>query len=335
MSSKRVLITGGAGYIGSSVVDKILEYGHTPVVFDNFLWGKEHLEGRTDKIELIEGDIRSARDVAYALQGIDGGVIHLAGIVGAPACSQNPIAHYTVNVESTRTLVNCMTDHEMDLVKDLVYCSSCSVYGNVAGMYDEVDERTPEMPLSEYADGKLRAEKIILSRAEEVGHFAPTIMRLTTIFGWSPRPRLDLVTNQFALRAVNGDEITIYGGGHQYRSLIHVSDVASALVTALMAPTYARRGEIFHVGDEKNNVQLRELAEKVRNFVPDAKIVYADDEGADRRDYKINCQKIRNTLNWQAKWSVDDGLEEMITKLREANLDHTSNRFRNMPFEYL
>ncbi|HTV71948.1 MAG TPA: NAD-dependent epimerase/dehydratase family protein [Rhizobiaceae bacterium] len=333
MKKKRVLVTGGAGYIGSCVVELLIEKGHFPVVFDTFFFGKDQFMGREDQLQLIEGDIRNARDVSYALEGIDG-VIHLAGIVGQPACAYNHKAHYTTNVESTHTLVNCMTDHEMDLVRDLVFCSSCSVYGNVAGMYEEVVETTPTMPLSEYAHGKLRAEHIILNKAKEMPQFSPTIVRLTTIFGWSPRPRLDLVTNLFAYKAVKGDEITIFGGGRQYRSLIHVRDVASALVTALEAPRYLRHGEIFHVGEETNNVQVRELADKVKALVPDARITFRDEEDTDRRDYKINCQKIKNALNWKAKYSVDQGLEEMIEKLRTQNWDFTQQRFRNVPFDY-
>ncbi|AHE65630.1 UDP-glucose 4-epimerase [Legionella oakridgensis ATCC 33761 = DSM 21215] len=195
-----VLVTGGGGYIGSAVVDELLKRGHKPIVYDIFLWGGSGLHGLEDKIEIIEGDIRNSRDLVYALEKVDS-VIHLAGIVGAPACANNPKAHYTTNVESARTLVNCMTDPELKFVKNLIFCSSCSVYGNVAGIYEEVTETTSTMPLSSYADGKLRAEQIILQKAKEVPQFSPTIMRLTTIFGWSLRPRLDLVTNQFVYKA--------------------------------------------------------------------------------------------------------------------------------------
>lgn len=333
-TKKRVLVTGGAGYIGSCVVDLLIEKGYRPVVFDTFFWGKAHLEEREDELELVAGDIRNSRDVIYALEGIDGGVIHLAGIVGEPACASNLKAHYTTNVESTHTLVNCMTDHELDLVRDLIYCSSCSVYGNVAGMYESVVETTPTMPLSEYANGKLRAEQIILTKMKEVPQFSPTILRLTTIFGWSPRPRLDLVTNLFAYKAVKGQEISIFGRGEQYRSLIHVRDVAAALVAALEAPRYLRHGEIFHVGEENNNVRVRELAEKVRDRVPAAKISFAEGQDTDRRDYQINCQKIRNALNWRAQRTVDQGLDEMIAKIRSQNWDFTAQRFRNVPFDY-
>jgi nucleoside-diphosphate-sugar epimerase len=331
---KKVLVTGGAGYIGSHVVKLLLEKEYHPVVFDTFFWGKESLEQYGDKVTLIEGDIRNSRDLIYALQDIDGGVIHLAGIVGQPACSYNPLAHFTTNVESTNTLVNCMTDPEVGLVRDLIYCSSCSVYGNVNGMYEEVTESTPTMPLSNYADGKLRSEKIIMAKAAKEPLFSPTLIRLTTLFGWSPRPRLDLVVNLFAYKAAKGEEITIFGDGEQYRSLIHVHDVASGLVTALEAPRYLRDREVFHVGEENNNITMRTLAEKLQAIAPDTKVTFSSETDTDRRDYRINCQKIKNTLNWSAQYSVDQGVEEMIKNLRENDWDYSEPRFRNNQFDY-
>lgn len=331
---KRVLVTGGAGYIGTCVVELLLQKGYHPVVFDTFYWGKKYIEGLKGKVTIIDGDIRNSRDVVYALENINVGVIHLAGIVGQPACSYNIKAHFTANVESTNTLVNCMTDPELGLVKDLVYCSSCSVYGNVNGMYDEVTELTPTMPLSLYADAKLKSEKIILRKSDEEPHFSPTILRLTTLFGWSPRPRLDLVANLFAYKAANGEEITIFGNGEQYRSLIHVRDVASGLVEALEAPTYLRHRKIFHLGEENNNITLRTLGEKLKKIEPKAKIEYRSDADTDRRDYKINCQKIKNTLNWSAKYTVDQGLEEMVKNIRNNDWDFTDMRFRNNQFDY-
>lgn len=330
---KRVLVTGGAGYIGTCVVEELLKRGHHPVIFDTFFWGREQVEQYGDRVTLIEGDIRNSRDVVYALQGVDA-VIHLAGIVGQPACAINPLAHYTTNVESTHTLVNCMTDPEIGLVRDLIYCSSCSVYGNVAGRYEEVSEGTPTMPLSEYADGKLRAEQIIFNKAREVPHFSPTVLRLTTIFGWSPRPRLDLVTNLFAYKALTEGKLTIFGDGSQYRSLIHVRDVAAGLVHAMEVPRYLRDRQVFHIGEESNNVTVRHLAETVKQFVPETEIIFSSQADTDRRDYRINCTKIKNGLNWKATYSVEDGMKEMVEKLREGLIDPEAPQWRNNLYDY-
>jgi len=330
----RVLVTGGAGYIGSLVVDELLKNGHKPVVFDLFNWGKETIEPFGDSIDIFQGDCRNSRDIIYALEGVDA-IIHLAGIVGEFACKSNHKAHFSINVESTRTLINCCTDPELDLVRDFIFASSCSVYGNVKGQYDEVTEETPTAPLSEYAHAKLKAEQIIFDKAREVPHFHPTILRLTTVLGWSPRPRLDLVTNLFAYNAWKKGEMTIFGDGQQYRSLIHVHDIARALVQTLLAPRFIRDRKIFHLGEEENNKTVKEIAEIVLQRLPQAKLKMNEGEPSDRRDYKINCQKLKNTVGWKAEYSVEDGINELVEKFEALDLDWDSWKYRNNNFKYV
>ena len=330
---KRILVTGGGGYIGCAVVELLADSGYHPVVLDSFLWGKTAVEHLGDRVTLLEGDVRNSRDVIYAIQDVDA-VVHLAGIVGQAACAKNPLAHYTTNVEATRTLLSCMTDPEVGLVRDFVYLSSCSVYGNVAGIHDKVFEGTPESPLSEYADGKFRSEQIISEFAQRVPHLCTTTLRLTTIFGWSRRIRLDLVANMFAHRALRDGKITIYGDGKQYRSLIHVNDVANAVLTTLESPRYVRQNQTFHVGEERNNVTIRELAECVCEQVPGAKVEYNPTADTDRRDYRIDCQKIKNALNWSAKVTVPEGVAELVERLKNTTEDVQATNLRNDGFEY-
>lgn len=330
----RVLVTGGAGYIGSLVVDELLKHNHEPVVFDLFNWGKESIEPFIDKIKIIEGDCRNSRDIIYALEGIDS-IIHLAGIVGEFACQSNHKAHFSINLESTRSLINCCTDPELDLVRDFIFASSCSVYGNVKGIYNEVNEDTPVAPLSYYAHAKLRSEQIILAKAKEIPHFHPTILRLTTVFGWSLRPRLDLVTNLFAYNAWKNGKMTIFGDGQQYRSLIHVCDIARAMVQTLEAPRFMRDGKIFHVGEETNNKTVKEIAEIVLKRLPGAQLEMNEGQPSDRRDYKINCQKLKNTIGWEAEYSVEDGINELIEKFESMDMDWDSWKYRNNNFRYV
>jgi nucleoside-diphosphate-sugar epimerase len=330
----RVMVTGGAGYIGCLVVEELLKRDHLPVVFDTFYWGKDTLEPFLGRIELIEGDCRNSKDIIYALEGIDA-IIHLAGIVGEFACSSYRKAHFSINVASTRTLINCCMDPEMDLVRDFIFSSSCSVYGNVQGLYEEVTEDTPTAPLSAYAHAKLRSEKIILEEAERIPHFHPTILRLTTVFGWSPRPRLDLVTNLFAYRALKEGKITIFGDGEQYRSLIHVRDVARAFVDTLEAERFLRSGKIFHVGEMANNKSVREIAQCVKGLLPETEIEYLRDKPADRRDYRINCRRFQNVIGWKAEYSVEQGIEELLEKFESLDWDWEADRFRNSSFEYI
>jgi nucleoside-diphosphate-sugar epimerase len=315
----RVLVTGGAGYIGSCVVEELLTGGHEVRVLDSFLWGREPLEKVEEKLEIIDGDVRDIRVLCNALQGVES-VIHLAGIVGDAACRKNPIAHYTTNIASVEALVNCMTEPDLSVVRDLMFVSSCSVYGNVAGIHEEVLETTPPAPLSPYADGKIRAENIIREKARRNPLFHPTILRLTTLFGWSPRPRLDLLTNMFCYRAVRGEPILVDGDGAQFRSLVHVRDVARAIAAALEAPRFIRDRRIFHVGDERNNRTVKQIAETVSQYVPGTEVVMRPDVLSDRRDYRINCRMIRNVLNWEARLSVELGIEEMIQNIQRSSI---------------
>lgn len=330
----RVLVTGGAGYIGSLVVEELLKHNHEPVVFDLFNWGKESLDPFVDKIKIFEGDCRNSRDIIYVLEGIDS-IIHLAGIVGEFACQSNHKAHFSINLESTHSLINCCTDPELDLVRDFIFASSCSVYGNVKDLYNEVTEDTPVSPMSHYAHAKLRSEQIIIDKAKEIPHFHPTILRLTTVFGWSLRPRLDLVTNLFAYNAWKNGKMTIFGNGQQYRSLIHVRDIARAMVQTLEAPRFMRDGKIFHVGEETNNKTVKEIAEIVLKRLPDAQLEMKEGQPSDRRDYKINCQKLKNTIGWKASYSVEDGINELVEKFENMKMDWDSWKYRNDNFKYV
>jgi len=329
-----VLVTGGAGFIGCWVVRELLKRGHNPIVFDTFYWGKDSLKAIEDKIKIIEGDCRNSRDVVYALEGADA-VIHLAGIVGEAACLANPKTHFTSNIESTRILIDCCTDIELGLIPDFIFASSCSVYGNTKGMYAEVTEELPIHPISAYAHAKLVSERIILEHGKKIPHFHPTVLRLTTVFGWSERPRLDLFSNLFAYEAWKDKRITIHGDGQQYRSLIHGKDIATAFVDVLEASRFKRSGRVFHVGEESNNIRISKIAEIVKNLIPGTEIEYFKEKATDRRDYSVNCQKIKNVIGWKAECSIEEGLKDLIEKFDTLDLDWESHMYRNNLFNYV
>jgi nucleoside-diphosphate-sugar epimerase len=329
----RVLLTGGGGYLGSCVVEQLIARRHEVRVLDNFLWGRESLEKVEEMIEIVDADIRDLRVLCKALHDIDA-VVHLAGIVGEVACRDNPIAHYATNIAAVEALVNCMMESELFTVRDLIYISSCSVYGNVAELCEEVHETTPPAPLSSYAYGKLCAENIIRKKARQHPSFHPTILRLTTLFGWSSRPRLDLVTNMFCYQAVRGNSVTVNGGGTQFRSLIHVRDVAQAISVVLEAPRFIRNHRILHVGDERNNRTIKQLAETVMHYVPGSKVVMRPNVATDRRDYRVNCKMMRNLLNWEARFSVEEGIEEMIRIIQQSNIVYDPLKHSNASLVY-
>ena len=332
-SNKTILITGGAGYIGNCLIEELIIKGYKPKIFDIFNWGKDSLKRFGNNIEIIEGDCRNSKHVIYALQGVDK-VIHLAGIVGEPACKKNIYAHYSVNVEATRTLVNLCVNEKLGIINDFIFASSCSVYGNVKGIYDEVFEDTPPKPLSLYAEGKLQSEEIIMDAAKTHPDFHPTILRLTTLFGWSPKPRIDLVTNMFTYKGWKDKNLAIYGDGKQYRSLIHVRDVAKAFISVLESDISVRSRKIYHVGEEKNNIMIKDIARKVKQLSEDIIIEVKAGEETDKRDYKINCGKIKNEIGWSAKYTVEEGVKEMYEKYQNESLDWDSGKYRNNTFDY-
>lgn len=324
----RVMVTGAFGYIGSVLSTKLHMDGVDIIPVDvGYFMDKLNPQFRD-----CFGDCRSADDLAYRLhfQKPDA-VIHLAGIVGEAACKQNPVAHYTTNVFATEMLANLCVKYG---VRDFIYVSSCSVYGNTKGMYDEVTERTPVQPLTEYAHAKAYCDKFLM----DFNHpdFHPTILRLTTVFGNSPRLRLDLVTNMFIYQAWKNKQVVVTGGGGQYRSLIHVEDVVDAIIAALKAPRFIRSRQIFHVGEERNNLTVHRIAAMAKEMVPGAKLDYDNSVDTDRRDYRINCQKIKNCLNWNARWSVMEGMKNMLEFFNaNPSADFDADTYRNDKIKYL
>jgi nucleoside-diphosphate-sugar epimerase len=251
----RVLVTGGAGYIGNYVVEELLENGHDVRVLDNLLFGDSALAPFDDheRLELREGDIRHIEDLSYAMEDRDA-VIHLAGIVGDPACGVNEQATQAVNVEATKTLVEVCKLHD---IQRLVFASTCSVYG--ASELMELNEGSYLNPLSLYAESKIDSEEIILHETHDMfsdNDITPTILRLGTIFGWSRRMRFDLVVNLLTAKATLEGDIPVYGG-EQYRPLVHVADAASALVAALEADEETVNHQIFNVGDNELNFKIK------------------------------------------------------------------------------
>lgn len=329
----RVLVTGGAGYIGNYVVEELLENGHEVRVLDNFLFGDGALEPFRDHgdLEVREGDIRHIEDLSYAMEDVEG-VVHLAGIVGDPACSVNEQATQAVNVEATKSLVEVCKLHD---VTRLVFASTCSVYG--ASELMELDEGSYLNPLSLYAESKIESEEIILHSTHDLfsaNDITPTILRLGTIFGWSRRPRLDLVVNLLTAKAVLENDIPVYGG-EQYRPLVHVHDAARAFVAALEAPEETVDHQVFNVGEDDLNYRIREVGRIVEEHVPDAEVRFVEHK-EDERTYRVSFDKINHVLGWEARRDLADGIAEVKDWIGETELeDYTDEQYRNSDYPYM
>jgi nucleoside-diphosphate-sugar epimerase len=329
----RVLVTGGAGYIGNYVVEEVLENGHDVRVLDSMLWGDGALDPFVDheRLEIREGDIRHIEDLSYAMEGCDA-VIHLAGIVGDPACGVNEQATQAVNVEATKSLVEVCKLHD---IQRLVFASTCSVYG--ASVLLELNEGSFLYPLSLYAESKIDSEEIILHETHDMfsdNEISPTILRLGTIFGWSRRMRFDLVVNILTAKAVLEGDIPVYGG-EQYRPLVHVHDAARAFADVLEAPDEKVEHQIFNVGDNDLNYQIKKVGRLVEENVEDAEVRFVEHK-EDERTYRVSFDKINHILGWEAKYDIVDGVEEIKTWMDEEDItDYGKDDFRNSEYSYV
>lgn len=330
----KVLVTGGAGYIGNYVVENALERGHKVRVLDSFLFGDQALEPFRghDRLEIQEGDIRHIEDLSYAMEGMDA-VIHLAGIVGDPACSVNEQATQAVNVEATKALVEVCKLHN---VQRLVFASTCSAYG--ASELMELNEGSFLNPLSLYAESKIESEEIILHGTHDdfaaENDVTPTILRLGTIFGWSRRMRFDLVVNLLTAKAVLENDIPVYGG-EQYRPLVHVEDAAKAFVDILDTREELVDHQIFNVGDNELNYQIKEVGRLVEEQVPETEVRFVEHK-EDERTYRVSFDKINHIIGWSAERDIPDGVEEIREWILENDVtEYQSDSYRNSEYPYM
>ncbi|MEQ9714210.1 MAG: NAD-dependent epimerase/dehydratase family protein [Candidatus Asgardarchaeum sp.] len=305
-SPQKVLVIGGAGYIGSVLVRMLLEEGYRVKVMDNLLYGDhgiKELYGR-ENFEFFKGDLTNIDDALEAMNDVDA-VIHLAGIVGDPASKIKPKDTLKINYFSTRVL--------RDIAKYLgvskfIFASSCSVYGFREGI---CTEETEPNPLSLYAETKLMSEKALLESKGD--GFCPVILRFATAYGLSPRMRFDLVVNLLIAKALVDKEITVFGEGKQYRPFVHIRDISRAIIKVLKAPSEVVCGEVFNVGSDEQNISIKELAEKIKQKIPDAELKFIK-EKEDSRSYIVSFKKIREKLGFVPKYTI----EMAINEIREA-----------------
>jgi nucleoside-diphosphate-sugar epimerase len=317
---EKVLVVGGAGYIGSALVQRLLELGHKVRVLDLLIYGDDPISAFYDHpdFELIQGDFRHIHTVVNAAKGMDA-IIHLGAIVGDSACSLDQDLTIEINLRATRTIAEVGKGFG---VKRFVFASTCSVYG----ASDEIlDERSALRPISLYARTKMESEKMLLSLTDST--FAPTILRFGTVYGLSGRPRFDLVVNLLTAKAVQDGEAGIFGG-QQWRPLVHVRDVAEAIVLTLQAQPHSVSGQVFNVGSNEQNYQITDLGLIIREMVPTARVVTHPKE--DNRNYRVRFDKIRNVLSFEPRYTIRDGVQEIIDAFATGKItDYRDPRYSN------
>lgn len=310
----RVLVTGGAGYIGSVMVPKLLARGHQVRVLDRMFWGLPHYANEPG-VELVNADVR--RMPEGVLHGIDA-VDHLAGFSNDPTSEYSPGANWQMNAVATETIASlCRASG----VKRFVFGSSCSLYDGAGDRGDELlDEHSSIHPRGAYATSKRYSEEALLAAAG--GEFEPVILRQATVFGASERMRFDLVVNAFVKDALVRQRLILHGGGRMWRPLVNVNDLADAHIACLEAPSEAVAGETFNVVGE--NHQVRELAEIVAAaLVKLGKPVALEDGPLPSivRNYRCTGAKLRERLDLRFPTTPAIAVQDLVDKYGSANVE--------------
>jgi len=312
MKQEKILVTGGAGYIGSILVPKLLGEDYKVTVLDSLIYDQSSLlEVCADpNFDFIRGDVCNEKLVNSLIPKFDV-IIPLAAIVGVPGCNLNPMVSWQINHDANMNIVKQTSD-----AQKVIYPTTNSGYG--VGEKDKFcTEDTPLRPISDYGKAKVNVEKAWLQKGNAV------TFRLATVFGTSPRMRLDLLVNDFTFRAYRDRSIILFED-HFRRNYVHIRDVANAFIFGLN--NYDKmKGQPFNVGLSDANLTKRQLCEKIKEHIPDfyfhsAKI----GEDPDKRDYLVSNEKIES-LGWKPEYSLDDGIKELIKSFQIIRTNRCAN----------
>jgi nucleoside-diphosphate-sugar epimerase len=322
----KAAVTGGAGYVGGLVVDELLEAGHEVRALDVLLHGQEDVaESLQSKgVELVRGDVRDADARRRALEGADA-VVHLAAIVGDPACARDPEFSHAVNVEGSRGVV---ADARELGVERLVFASTCSNYGRMADPTVPIDETSELAPVSLYAEQKVGIEQALLN-GQAGGELSVTCLRFATVYGVGPRMRFDLTVNEFTRDLWAGRKLDVFGELF-WRPYIHVHDAARAVALVLRSGPASVSGEVFNAGHSDENYRKLDLVELITGRLGRGDVEYVH-KAEDPRDYKVSFEKIRAQLGFEPLHRVPDGIDEIVEALeRERFGDPFDGRYSNI-----
>ena len=302
VAAMNVLLTGHRGYIGSVLLPMLLSRGHRVTGLDTDLFQACTYTGELLDVPEILADIRDVRQAQ--LQGFDS-VIHLAGLSNDPLGDYDPALTREINERASIALAK---KAKKAGVKRFIFASSCSGYG--AGGDDFLDENAPLNPVTPYGQSKINVEAATRQLADH--DFSPVFLRASTAYGLSPRIRFDLVLNNLTAWACTTGEIYLKSDGSPWRPIVHVEDIARAYIAALEAPADKVHNRALNVGSSTENYQIHELAELVRDVVPNSRIIYAPDAGPDRRCYRVDCNRIATSLHeFKPQWTARRGVEEL------------------------
>ncbi len=308
-----ILVTGGAGYVGSVLVSALLDRGVAVRVYDKLLFGDTHLKNLGGKVEIVQGDIRTPKSSLFT--NITA-VIHLAGFSNDPTAEFNPKANLDINTNGTKIIAQMAKKCG---VKRFVFGSSCSIYDKGLLADDNLkDERTEVDPRAAYAVSKYKAERELLKLMDK--NFCPVILRKGTIYGFSPRMRYDLVVNTMVRDALDKGKIKVFCGGEQWRPLVDITDVARAYIACLEAPEEKVCGQIFNLSFK--NYRMLELAHWIEKVMKEQGLgeikIEVDYSEKKDRSYRVSAKKISDILGFTPTVSVEESVGQMIKKIKAS-----------------
>jgi len=307
-----ILVTGNNGFIGKVLTDMLISEGYRVFGLDTNYYGKDcNFYRKNSKIKCKNKDIRNVNK--KDLEGIDV-VCHLAALSNDPLGKINEKLTYDINYESSVRLAELSKEIG---VKRFIYSSSCSMYG----ISDEGDlkEDGELNPITAYAKSKAFTEKSVLPLSDD--DFSVTVMRNSTAYGISPKLRVDLVVNNLIGWAMTTGKIKILSDGTPWRPLIHVDDIANAFITVMKSPVEKVEGEIFNVGMNGENYQIKEIAYMIKDVFPECDIEITGEHGSDSRTYNVNFDKIERELDFIPKWNLRKGIEQIVESYGKYNLN--------------
>jgi len=318
----KVLITGHDGYIGSVLTPMVRDAGHEVAGLDAFLFEGCALGPEPDAVPARRVDVREV-EIDH-LRGFDA-VVHLAALSNDPLGYLDPVRTLEVNHLGSVRIARMARRAG---VERFVFASSCSLYG-AASSTDVLTEVAPFNPVTPYGESKVLVERDLSKMADD--DFSPTFLRNATVYGYSPRLRLDLVVNDLVASAFATGDVVIKSDGTPWRPLVHVEDVARAILAVLGAPREAVHNEAFNVGRTQENYRVRDIAEVATEVLPGSRVTYAQGGGPDRRSYRVDFSKAENGLpGFRPRWTLPDGMHELAENYRKFGLaeeDLSSPRF--------
>ena len=327
MTGNKILVVGGAGYVGSVLVAELLERGYAVKILDRLYYGEDGLRDVRDRVELVVSDMR-----AFPKQVLDDveAVINLGGLSNDPTAEYNPKANYEMNaVASIKLAQSCVSSG----VRRYLFASSCSIYDRGVGDDEQdviQDEASEVDPKAAYSAAKRDAEKALLEMASD--RFCPVILRKGTIYGFSPRMRYDLVVNTFAKDALAKGRITLHYGGEMWRPLVDVHDVARAYIACLRAGEDKVGGQIFNLS--YRNFRISELALRVRETLKEAGVrceIEVDYAYKGVRSYRVSSEKLERVLGIRPIVSVEESVKDMVDKIQRYRFtDFDNPRYYNI-----